>query len=332
MSAAADALGTGRSGALVALQRVQTLLLPGLLVAELVVFAVLSPRFLSPENLANVAVNAADVALIAAGLTVVVLMGGIDVSTGYAVGLISWFLATLTGGGAPGALTLLVAVVGGAVLGLLNGVLTARLAIPSIVATLGTSAVFQTLLFTLWDRQDLFSGPVLPALSGGSRVAGVPLLVVVVLAVYAVLHLVLVRTRTGRSVFAIGSNVEAARLAGIDVRRVRLLGSLALGVLVGLAACTYLARVGVVQASSGGELSLLAVASVVVGGTSILGGEGSVLRTLGGVVFIALLENGIVLAGVPSLWNGLLVGCVILLAVSVNGGVVLLRRRAGLAR
>ncbi|SOE01495.1 ABC transporter permease [Blastococcus haudaquaticus] len=323
--------GPSRSPALVALERVQSLLLPALLIGEVIVFALLSSRFLSADNLVNVAVNAADIALIAAGLTVVVLMGGIDVSTGYAVGLISWFLATLMSSGTPGALTLIVALIGGALLGLLNGLLTARLSIPSIVATLGTSALFQTALFALWNRRDVFSGPVLPFLSGSERAAGVPLMLLVVLVVYAALHLVLVGTRVGRSVFAIGSNVEAARLAGIDVRRVRLLGSLVLGLLVGLAACTYLARVGVVQASSGGELSLLAIASVVVGGTSILGGEGSVLRTLGGVVFIALLENGIVLAGVPSLWNGLLVGCVILLAVGVNGAVVLLRRRSGVA-
>lgn len=321
-----------RQRALVALERVQTYLLPGLLVIEVVVFTLLSSRFLTSSNLVNVAVNAVDVALVAAGLTLVVLMGGIDVSTGYAIGLITWFLATLISGGMPGVVVLLVAVGAGAVLGLVNGTLTARLSIPSIVATLGTSAIFQTALFALWDRHDVFSGPVLPVLSGRLTVGGVPVMILLVLVVYLALHVVLVRTRVGRSVFAIGSNVEAARLAGLNVRRIRLLGSLTLGVFVGLAACTYLARVGVVQANSGGELTLLAIASVVVGGTSILGGEGSVLRTLGGVLFIALLENGIVLAGVPSLWNGLLVGCTILLAVGVNGGVVLLRKRSGVAR
>lgn len=323
--------GRLRDSTLVALERVQAYLLPALLIIEIVTFALLSSRFLTSSNLINVAVNAVDVAFVAGGLTIVILMGGIDVSTGYAIGLITWFLATFTSNGLPGAIVLLVALAAGSALGVLNGALTAWLSIPSIVATLGTSAIFQTALFTLWNRHDVFSTPVLPVLSSGLRVAGVPVMLAIVLVVYLVLHVVLERTSLGRSIYAIGSNVEAARLAGLNVRRIRLLGSATLGLLIGLAACTYLARVGVVQASSGGEVTLLAIASVVVGGTSILGGEGSVVRTLGGVLFIALLENGIVLAGVPSLWNGLLIGCTILVAVAVNGGVVLLRRRSRVA-
>lgn len=306
---------------------VQVWLLPALLVVEFVAFSLLSPFFLTPQNLTNVAVNAADLALIAAGLTLVILMGGIDVSTGFAVGMLSWVVASLMAAGQPPIVVFLAALAGGAVVGLLNGMLTARLAIPSIVATLGTSALFQTGLFALWNSRDIFSTPVFPFLSGGARLGELPILVLIVLAVYLVLHLVLTQTTFGRSIYAIGSNVEAAKLSGINVRRVRVIGSVILGLLIGVAACTYLARVGVVQASSGGELTMLAIASVVVGGTSILGGEGSVLRTLGGVVFIVVLDNGIVLAGVPSLWNGLIVGFVILVAVSINGLAVIINAR-----
>lgn len=306
---------------------VQVWLLPVLLVAEFAVFSLLSPFFLTPQNLTNVAVNAADLALIAAGLTLVILMGGIDVSTGFAVGMLSWLVASLMNNGQPPIVVFLAALAGGVVVGLVNGMLTARLAIPSIVATLGTSALFQTGLFALWNSRDVFSTPVFPFLSGGARIGDLPVLVLIVLAIYLVLHLVLTQTKFGRSIYAIGSNVEAAKLAGINVRRVRVSGSIILGLLVGIAACTYLARVGVVQASSGGELTMLAIASVVVGGTSILGGEGSVLRTLGGVLFIIVLDNGIVLAGVPSLWNGLIVGFVILVAVSINGLAVIFNAR-----
>jgi ribose/xylose/arabinose/galactoside ABC-type transport system permease subunit len=306
---------------------VQVWLLPVLLLLEFVVFSSLSPYFLTAQNLTNVAVNAADLALIAAGLTLVILMGGIDVSTGFAVGMLSWVVASLMNAGQPPIVVFVAALAGGLVVGLLNGLLTARLAIPSIVATLGTSALFQTGLFALWNSRDVFSTPVAPFLSGGARLGALPVLVLIVLAVYLLLHLVLTQTTFGRSIYAIGSNVEAAKLAGINVRLVRVAGSLILGLLVGVAACTYLARVGVVQASSGGELTMLAIASVVVGGTSILGGEGSVLRTLGGVLFIIVLDNGIVLAGVPSLWNGLIVGCVILVAVSINGLAVIFNAR-----
>lgn len=310
-----------------ALRLVRRLLLPILLVVEFTIFTALSPYFLTAQNLLNIVTNASDLALIAAGLTLVVLLGGIDVSTGFAVGLISWLAGTMMNSLAPPIFVLIAAIVAGTLLGLLNGTLLAKLSIPSIVATLGTSAIFQTLLFALWNSTDVFSGPVFPFLAGQARVLGVPVLVLIVLAIYLLLHFVLTSTRFGRSIYAIGSNREAATLAGINASRVRVACYAILGALVGLTACTYLGRVGVVQASSGSELTLLSIAAVVVGGTSILGGEGSVIRTLGGLIFIVVLQNGVVLAGVPPLWNGLMIGLVILLAVSIDGLVVLLNSR-----
>jgi len=294
-------------------------LLPMLLLGETTAFALTSPQFLSGTNLLNIVTGAADVALIAAGLTLVILLGGIDVSTGFALGAIAWVVMHLLGSQLNPGLIVISAVALGAVAGLLNGALVTRLTIPSIVATLGTSAIFQTLLFSLWNSTDLFSGPVVSILSPQGRFIGVPSLVVLVLVVYALLHVLLTSTVFGRSVYAIGSNREAATLAGVRTDRIRIVGFALVGALVGLAACTYVGRVGVVQASTGSEMSLLAIAAVVVGGTSILGGEGSVVRTLGGVAFIAVLQNGVVLAGVPPLWNGLMIGLVILLAVSIDG-------------
>ncbi len=322
MTAVAVAAATPETRSLVILRQVRKLMLPVLLIIEVALFTILSPQFLTAQNLVNIANNSVDLALVAAGLTLIILMAGIDVSTGFAVGLVGWFVATGMSEAYPPALVLLTALVIGMILGLANGLLTVRFAIPSIVATLGTSAIFQALLFALWNSTDVFARPVFPWLSGQSKIFGIPVVALIVVAVYAVLQLVLSRTVFGRSVYAIGSNVEAAQLAGIKINRVRLTAYLILGALVGLAAVLYSARIGVVQASSGGELTMLAIAAVVVGGTSILGGEGSVLRTLGGLLFIAVLRNGVVLAGVPSLWNGVMIGVVILLAVVVNGLVI----------
>lgn len=299
------------------LRRVRAMLLPILLIAELIVFSLLSPRFLSGDNFANIAVNAADLALVAAGMTLVILLGGIDVSAGFAVGVSAWFVATLMGSATPASAVVLLSVTVGLALGALNGALVAAFRVPAIIATLGTAAIFQTLLFALWNRTDVFSAPVASILSG-QRVLGVPQVLLVVAVVYGVLHWVLTRRPFGRDLFAIGSNPDAARLAGIRTTRVTFAAYGILGGLVGLAATIYVGRVGVVQASSGNELTLLAIASVVVGGTSILGGEGSVLRTLGGLAFIVILQNGIVLAGVPPLWNGLMIGLTIIIAVSVD--------------
>jgi ribose/xylose/arabinose/galactoside ABC-type transport system permease subunit len=300
-------------------------LLPGLLVVEIAVFAVVAPRFLTVDNIANIGVNAADLALVAAGMTLVILLGGIDVSSGFAVGVVAWVAARLMTSGAPSWLVVLAAVLAGVALGSFNGLLIAVFKVPAIIATLGTAAIFQTLLFALWASNDLFSAPVAYLLSG-ARVSGVPVVLGIVLVIYAALHWVLARRPFGRDVYAIGSNPEAARLAGIRTRWVTFGPYALLGGLVGIAACIYVGRVGVVQASSGNELTLLAIAAVVVGGTSILGGEGSVVRTLGGLVFIVVLQNGIVLAGVPPLWNGLMIGLTIILAVTVD---VLAARRGG---
>lgn len=298
-------------------RRIQLFLLPVLLVAEILIFSLLSPRFLTADNLANIAYNSADLALVAAGVTLVVILGGIDVSTGFAVGIVAWVVARLSGMDVPVLVIVLSALAVGALLGAVNGSLITFGRVPPIIATLGTAAIFQTVLFALWNSTDLFSGPIAPIFSG-QRVMGVPMAIGLVIVVYAALAWFMRRRPSGRALYATGSNPEAAKLAGIRTNRLQFTSYVVIGLLVGLAGLIYVGRVGVVQASSGNELTLLAIAAVVVGGTSILGGEGSVLRTLGGLVFIVILQNGIVLAGVPSLWNGLMVGVTIILAVSID--------------
>jgi len=289
-------------------------LLPLLLAAEIVFFSLASPTFLTTNNLSNVVINSSDLAVIAAGLTLVVLLGGIDVSTGSMLGVIAWVVATLNQHGTAPVLVIGAAVLAGAVLGSLNGGLIALGGVSPIIATLGTSAVFSTLLFLLWNSTDVFAAPVSPLLGSG-RMGGCPLVGMVVLAVFALLSYLSRQRAYGWHVYAIGNDREGARLLGVKTTRVVFVTYLLLGGCVGLSAVIYAGRVGVVQASSGSELTLSAVAAVVVGGTSILGGEGSVLKTLGGLLFVAVLQNGVVLIGVPPLWNGVLVGVAVALAV-----------------
>ena len=292
-------------------------MVPVLLVVEILVFSLLTDTFLSSGNIANVLLNSVDLALIAGGLTLVVILGGIDVSTGPALGVVAWMVGTLTVAGAPAIVTVVAAVLLGSLMGLLNGLLVSVLNVTAIIATLGTAAIWQTALFGLWGGADVFAGPVSPYASS-EQVLGVPTVALFVIVVYAMLWYVTRYRAFGRHTFAIGNDAEGARLSGVNVRRVTLAAYVIVGAMVGLAAVVYMARVGVVQASSGADLSLAAIAAVVVGGTSITGGRGSVVGTLAGVLFIAVLQNGVVLVGVPPLWNGVLVGAFILLAVSVD--------------
>lgn len=304
------------------------LVVPALLIVEVLVFSLLTDTFLTGGNIANILLNSADLALIAGGLTLVVILGGIDVSTGPALGVVAWVVGTLTVAGLPALLTIAAAILLGAVMGLLNGLLVSALNVTAIIATLGTAAIWQTALFGLWGGADLFAPPVSPFFSS-QRVLGVPTVALFVLVVYGVLWYVSRYRAFGRRVFAVGNDVEGARLSGVSVRRVTLTAYVLVGAMVGLAAVVYMARVGVVQASSGADLTLAAIAAVVVGGTSITGGRGSVIGTLVGVLFIAVLQNGVVLIGVPPLWNGVLVGAFILLAVASD---VLSERLSGRKR
>ncbi len=290
---------------------------PILLAIEVLSFSLLSKQFLTLSNIDNVILNSVDLALIAAGLTLVIVLGGIDVSTGQALGVVAWCVGRLTLAGWPPLLVIVTAAGLGALMGTVNGIIISRLQVTAIIATLGTAGIWSTVLFALWGGSDLFAPPV-TTYASIQRTFGLPTVAFFVLAAFAVLWFVSRYRAYGRHVYAIGNDAEGARLSGINVVRTGIISYAIVGLLVGLAAVVFMARVGVIQASSGGSLSLAAIAAVVVGGTSITGGRGSVVGTLWGVLFIAVLQNGVVLAGVPPLWNGVLVGAFIVIAVAVD--------------
>lgn len=293
-------------------------LLPVLLIAEIIFFAIAAPSFFAPSNISNIIVNSADLALIAAGMTLVILLAGIDLSVGPMLGVIAWVGATLHVAGTPPLLTIGITLILGAGLGAVNGAIIVGGRVSPIIATLGMAAVYKTVLFMLWGSRDVLASPVVPALSPAAKVFGIPVVGIIVIVVYILLAYVLKRRVFGRRLYAIGNDAEGARLLGVKVFRTTFSAYIVVGALVGAAALLYTSRVGVVQAYSGAELSLPAIAAVVIGGTSILGGEGGVLRTLGGLAFIAVLQNGVVLLGVPPLWNGAMVGAAIALAVTFD--------------
>ncbi len=298
-------------------------LVPLLLLAEVLFFTFAAPGFLAVNNLSNIVVNASDIGLVAAGVTLVVLVGGIDVSVGNMVGVVAWVAVSLAVGGMPIPVVLVATVLLGALLGAVNGSLVAFGKVPAIIATLGMAAIYRTVLFVLWDKTDIFTGPIVPGLGPLARVGPIPTVALLTLAVFGILAWMLRYTVFGRRLYAIGNDPESARLLGVPVARTILLAYVIVGVLVALAAVLYSGRLGVIQSNAGNDLTLPAIASVLLGGTSILGGSGGVLRTLTGLLFIAVLQNGIVLLGVPSLLSGVMVGSALIVAVATD---VLTRR------
>jgi ribose transport system permease protein len=319
----------GKSGTRTAVARLlagREMVIFGILVVEFLFFAVASENFATVENLRTVLRNSTELALVAAGLTLIVIQGGIDVSVGSVLGVVAFVVGSALLAGVPVALVLVIALATGSALGLLNGAFVTFGRIPPIITTLGTMNVWRAAIFFLLGGQFMTGIPSFsPALERGTLL-GLPLSFLLVLSIYAALWYVMRYRIVGRTIYAIGNNEEAAHLAGLNVRRAKLLSYAMLGALTGLAGLTYTMRLHAVEITVGIDIFLLALAAVVIGGTSVTGGSGSVVGTLMGVLFVGFLRNGLVLLGIPSLWERAALGFFIIASVGID--LIVNRRRS----
>jgi ribose transport system permease protein len=296
-----------------------------ILVALIVVFSVLSFNdFFAVANARNIATDAAVLLVLAVGATYIIVTAGIDLSVGSVLvfsGVVAAKLMTEVGGNNWGVILvgLAAALASGLAWGVLNGVLIAKAKIPAFIVTLGTlgMSLGAALLITggVDEREVPFK---LINDVGIGRIAGIPYLVLIALAVAIVLGIVLAQTRFGRYTYAIGSNEEAVRRAGVNVDR-HLIKIYALaGTLSGLAGFMNLARFGTTTIGGHSTDNLNAIAAVVIGGTSLFGGIGSILGTVFGVFIPAVLQNGFVIVGVQAFWQQVAVGAVLIIAVYLD--------------
>jgi|GraSoiStandDraft_4_1057263.scaffolds.fasta_scaffold306483_2 ribose transport system permease protein len=285
--------------------------------------------FLTSSNLSDLLYSVAPVALVGIGMSAVIVTGGIDVSVGSAAAVVMVVVSKLIrDSGAPLPEAVVVALLVGLALGLVNGLLIAFGGIHPIIATFGTLNLFRFLALRLFENKqvtgvpDTFSG-----IGGGGagETFGVPNAWWVTMLLAALMWVYMRYWATGRHWYAIGNDAAAARLAGIQVRR-RLLSAYALtGLFVGLAGCVLIGSGGLVQQNAGSGLELQVIAAVVIGGTSILGGRGTVLGTLLGAVLVGTVTSAITLLGWRSELTELFIGVAILVAVGVD--IVRERRR-----
>lgn len=291
--------------------------LPAVLVALGVVFSLVNHNFLTGTNLSNVARQYSPLALISIGQTFVILNGGIDLSVGALMALISvcTALAMLAWGFLPGMLAGLAL---GAGVGAVNGLLVARTPIPPFIVTLGALSVARGSAFTISGGQPI-SGLPTPLLWLGSGTVGpVPVPAAIAIAAFAVAHTVLTQTPFGFNTLAIGGNEEASRLSGVPVARHKGMAYALSGLLAASAGLILTARTFSGQPTIGESQELYAIAAVVIGGTRLGGGEGSIVQTLFGVLIIAILGNGLNLLNVSSFIQMILIGLIIVLAVGAD--------------
>jgi len=319
--------------------RVRELGIVLVLVVLIAVTGILAPRFLEAASLRNLALNASIFAILAAGQTLVLVTRNVDLSVGSVLGLSAYLAGDLLSShqGLPLPLVFVAGMALGAACGLFNGVLVTWGRVPALVVTLGTLYMFRGLAF-LWTNGTQVNAETLPDSFlnlGTDSIAGVPILVVFAVVVLLLVGRWLRDYRAGRELYAIGSNPDGARLAGVRSDRRVLVAFVLAGALAGLGGVLFTARFGTVDATAGSGYELTVISATVVGGVAIFGGTGSVYGAALGALLLNTITSSLIVLKVDAFWQQAAIGALLLLAIAFDRLVGLrldaaLRRRSAL--
>jgi len=281
-----------------------------------IVFSVLSSSFYQPANLLDILLQSSINTMIAVGMTLVVMARGIDLSVGSVVGLTSMIAASLL------QQNLLLGIVAGMLLGVLcglfNGILIAKLKLPDFIVTLGMLSIYRGAALIYTNGQPIYGiDPTFRAIFAGD-VAGIPTPVILAVVIAFLAFLVVRYTALGEQIIAVGGNEEAARLSGINIDRVKICVYAASGLLASLAGFVLIGRIGAAEPIGGTGFELQAIGAAVIGGASLFGGEGNPLGSLIGALTLGAMQNGLTLLNVPSFWQFVATGGVVILAVLLD--------------
>jgi ribose transport system permease protein len=291
-----------------------------------VFFSLTSPHFLTTNNLLTVALQTSVIAIVAIGQTFVIIKSGIDLSVGSVVAISGVVAADLMTKGTPVAIAVLIGIGVGAVCGLINGFLIAFGKIPPFIATLGMMGAARGAALVITDGIPVSGLPAsFGALAGAQLFGVIPSSVVIMLIIAIIMGLILSKSHFGRNIYAIGSNEEAAYLSGIPIKKTKMWVYVVSGLMSGIAGIVLTSRLVSAQPTAGNMYELDAIAAVVIGGASLMGGVGSILGTLIGAFVMGVLRNGLNLLNVSPFWQQIAIGGVVVLAVFIDN----LRRKKG---
>ncbi|PYE20412.1 ribose ABC transporter membrane protein [Paraburkholderia silvatlantica] len=287
-----------------------------------VALSIVSRDFLTLDNLLNVMRQASINALIAFGMTLVILLGGIDLSAGSVLALSSVIIATLLSAGTPAVVATFAGLLAGGLMGFANGLVISKGKVAPFIATLGSMTVLRGLALVVSNGSPIssFNSDFFSLLGGGYVARLVPIPVVLMLVMFGVFWVLLRKTVFGRHIYATGGNAESAKLSGVKVDRIQLWVYTIAGVMSALAGVVLTSRLNSAQPTAGTGYELDAIAAVVLGGTSLTGGRGWIFGTLVGALLIGVLNNGLNLLDVSSFYQQVIKGIVILLAVLIDRG------------
>jgi ribose transport system permease protein len=307
-------------------EALQRILAFAALVLLIIFFSVSSPNFLRPQNIEGILLSTAVNGILAVGVTFVIITGGIDLSVGTVMTLAAVITAKLvTEAGAPLPLGILGGILTGALAGFINGLVIAAMRVPPFVATLGMlyvakglSLILSNLAPVYFDRESGFTNLATGVIVQIPDVIEIPNAVLIMFGAAIIGSFILLRTLLGRYTFALGSNEEAARISGVNTGRWKMAVYTLAGIFSGLAGVIIAARLNSAQPSLGQGYELDAIAAVVIGGTSLSGGEGSILGTVIGAFVISVLTNGLRILSVPQEWQMVVTGAIIIVAVFLD--------------
>jgi ribose transport system permease protein len=292
----------------------------GALALLCVILSLVAPNFLTAGNLRNVLWQVTAIGIIAIGQTLVILTGGIDLSVGgiAAFSAMAGGLLMTANGAEHVAIGLLGTLLIGLLVGTANGIIIAYGRLAPFIVTLGMLSIANSLTYVISDAKSIVGLPDTYRFWGRGEIAGIPLYLITFIVLFVLGQIFLARTKPGRFIYAIGSNEEAARLSGVNVRLYKTLPYAITGLLCAIAAIILSGRLGAIDPDTGTGLELRTIAAVVIGGTSLFGGKGSLYGTLIGVFLIGVLNNGLNLLRVNAFWQGTAVGIVIILSVLIE--------------
>ena len=304
------------------------------LILLVIFFSVTNEFFFTSNNIMTVGLQTSTIALIGIGATCVILTGGIDLSTGSVVALSGVAAAMIVNAGVPVPIGMVLGILVGGVCGLTNGILVTQMKLPPFIATLGMMMVARGLALYVTNAAPVSGMPESFAVLGNGALfkiveegpnglpkvvfAGIPYPVIIMLFITVLFTFALTKLKVGRYIYAIGSNEEAARLSGIKTNIVKIYAYVASGLLSGLTGVILASRLVTAQPNGGVAYELDAIASAVVGGTSLMGGVGTIPGTLIGSFIIGVLRNGLNMNGVSSFVQMIVIGLVIIVAVSLD--------------
>ena len=291
------------------------------LIILMAVITIINSNFLTANNLLNLLLQVTSNALIAFGMTFVILTGGIDLSVGSILALSSALTAGLLGSGMPVTLAILISLILGCILGMMNGLLISYGKLAPFIVTLATMTIFRgaTLVYTNGN-------PITKGLSdtflfqflGQGYIVGIPFPVIIMFIVFIVLYVLLHKTAFCKSVYAIGGNEKAAYISGVKLNKVKIIIYSISGIMASISGLIITSRLSSAQPTAGASYEMDAIAAVVLGGTSLSGGKGRILGTLIGALIIGVLNNGLNIIGVSAFWQQVVKGVVILIAVLID--------------